>query len=102
MSIEKLNSPELSSFSHILSHATKVPGLIFLSGQTPTDKTGKVVEGGIKEHTVSRSLQIAAGSWLFAGSMHFEPRSCLDRGWLFVGEGGQGSQFQPVNDLDLR
>ena len=30
----------------------KVPGLIFLSGQTPTDKTGKVVEGGIKEHTV--------------------------------------------------
>ncbi|KAJ6509503.1 Endoribonuclease L-PSP [Mycena vitilis] len=67
MSIEKLNSPELSQFSHILSHATKVPGLIFLSGQTPTDKTGKVVEGGIKEHTAQcisnlGSVLAAAGS----------------------------------------
>ncbi|KAJ7225544.1 Endoribonuclease L-PSP [Mycena pura] len=51
MSIEKINTPELAQFSHILSHATKVPGLIFLSGQTPTDKTGKVVPGGVAEHT---------------------------------------------------
>ncbi|KAJ7900313.1 Endoribonuclease L-PSP [Mycena olivaceomarginata] len=72
MSIEKLNSPELSQFSHILSHATKVPGLIFLSGQTPTDATGKVVEGGIKEHTASlaqcisnlgKVLAAAGSSW---------------------------------------
>ncbi|KAF7339496.1 Endoribonuclease L-PSP [Mycena sanguinolenta] len=69
MSIEKLNSPELSSFSHILSHATKVPGLIFLSGQTPTDATGKVVEGGIKEHTaqcinnLGKVLTAAGSSW---------------------------------------
>lgn len=34
------------------AHATKVPGLIFLSGQTPVGSDGKVVEGGIKEHTV--------------------------------------------------
>ncbi|KAJ7125609.1 Endoribonuclease L-PSP [Mycena crocata] len=67
--IEKLNSPELSQFSHILSHATKVPGLIFLSGQTPTDKTGKVVEGGIQEHTaqcinnLGAVLKAAGSSW---------------------------------------
>lgn len=34
------------------AHATKVPGLIFLSGQTPITKFGKLAEGGIKEHTV--------------------------------------------------
>ena len=31
----------------------KVPGLIFLSGQVPVDKSGKIVDGGIQEHTVS-------------------------------------------------
>lgn len=36
-----------------IAHATKVPGLIFLSGQTPLNKNGRLVEGGIKEHTVS-------------------------------------------------
>ncbi|KAF7310882.1 Endoribonuclease L-PSP [Mycena chlorophos] len=67
--MEKLNSPELSQFSHILSHAVKVPGLIFLSGQTPTDSTGKVVEGGIKEHTaqcinnLGKVLEAAGSSW---------------------------------------
>lgn len=34
------------------AHATKVPGLIFLSGQVPVDKDGKLVEGGIEEYTV--------------------------------------------------
>ncbi|KAJ7169850.1 Endoribonuclease L-PSP [Mycena filopes] len=68
MSIEKINSPELPSFSHILSHATKVPGLIFLSGQTPTEN-GKVVAGGIKEHTaqcisnLGKVLAAAGSSW---------------------------------------
>jgi enamine deaminase RidA (YjgF/YER057c/UK114 family) len=47
-SIEKINSPENSQFTHILSHATKVPGLIFLSGATPVGKDGKVVEGNIR------------------------------------------------------
>lgn len=46
--IEKINSTENPTFPHILSHATKVPGLIFLSGQTPVGKDGKVVGGGIK------------------------------------------------------
>jgi len=34
------------------AHATKVPGLVFLSGQVPVDKSGKIVDGGIREHTV--------------------------------------------------
>lgn len=34
------------------AHAVKVPGLIFLSGQVPADKSGKIVDGGIQEHTV--------------------------------------------------
>lgn len=34
------------------AHAAKVPGLIFLSGQTPVNAEGILVEGGIKEHTV--------------------------------------------------
>jgi enamine deaminase RidA (YjgF/YER057c/UK114 family) len=46
--IEKINTTENPQFTHILSHATKVPGLIFLSGSTPVGKDGKVVEGGIK------------------------------------------------------
>ena len=50
-------SPILALTSIILigngsAHATKVPGLIFLSGQVPVDKSGKIVDGGIQEHTV--------------------------------------------------
>jgi len=69
MSIEKINSSENANYSHILSHATKVPGLIFLSGQVPADKTGKIVEGGIKEHTaqciknLGNVLTAAGSSW---------------------------------------
>ncbi|KAI0076066.1 Endoribonuclease L-PSP [Panus rudis PR-1116 ss-1] len=67
--VEKVNAPENPKFPHILSHATKVPGLIFLSGQTPVDGTGKVVEGGIKEHTeqclnnLGNVLRAAGSSW---------------------------------------
>lgn len=43
-------------FKPLLAHATKVPGLIFLSGQTPVDIQGVVVPGGIKEHTVRDKL----------------------------------------------
>ncbi|KAK2461940.1 hypothetical protein APHAL10511_006403 [Amanita phalloides] len=66
---EPVNSSEISTFKHILSHATKVPGLIFLSGQTPIDITGKVVAGGIKEHTtqciknLGHVLEAAGSSW---------------------------------------
>ncbi|KAJ1311899.1 hypothetical protein OPQ81_010359 [Rhizoctonia solani] len=54
---------------HILSHATKIPGLIFLSGQTPVDVNGTVVPGGIKEHTaqciknLGNVLEAAGSSW---------------------------------------
>ncbi|PFH54445.1 hypothetical protein AMATHDRAFT_134881 [Amanita thiersii Skay4041] len=69
MSVERINSSENPSFTHILSHATKVPGLIFLSGQVPVDKNGKLVEGGIKEHTaqcianLGNVLKAAGSSW---------------------------------------
>lgn len=45
-------SPRLLVDTPHIAHATKVPGLIFLSGQTPVGSDGKVVEGGIQEHTV--------------------------------------------------
>ncbi|KIL70862.1 hypothetical protein M378DRAFT_495888 [Amanita muscaria Koide BX008] len=69
MSVEKINSTENRTLTNILSHATKVPGLIFLSGQVPVDITGKVVEGGIKEHTaqciknLGNVLKAAGSSW---------------------------------------
>ncbi|KAG8685931.1 hypothetical protein FRC09_014458 [Ceratobasidium sp. 395] len=51
--VQALNTLKNGQHTHILSHAVKIPGLIFLSGQTPVDKSGVVVEGGIKEHTVA-------------------------------------------------
>ncbi|KAF9040585.1 Endoribonuclease L-PSP/chorismate mutase-like protein [Panaeolus papilionaceus] len=69
MSVEKINSEKNPNFSHILSHATKVPGLIFLSGQVPVNNEGEVVAGGIKEHTVQcianlgNVLEASGSSW---------------------------------------
>ncbi|RDB24142.1 hypothetical protein Hypma_008808 [Hypsizygus marmoreus] len=69
MSIEKINSPKNPAVPHILSHATKIPGLIFVSGQTPVDKEGVVIEGGIQEHTaqclsnIGNVLEAAGSSW---------------------------------------
>jgi len=68
-SIEKINSEENGQHPHILSHAVKIPGLIFVSGQTPVNKEGVVVPGGIKEHTaqcinnVGNVLRAAGSSW---------------------------------------
>ena len=70
--VEKINSDKNGQHKHILckyyisqhdcafvdlprsytAHATKVPGLIFLSGQTPVASNGQVIPGGIKEHVV--------------------------------------------------
>jgi reactive intermediate/imine deaminase len=69
MSLEKINTEALPKHTHILSHATKVPGLIFLSGQTPVGSDGKVVEGGIQEHTaqcinnLGEVLKASGSSW---------------------------------------
>ncbi|KAJ7597006.1 Endoribonuclease L-PSP [Mycena floridula] len=69
MSVEKINCTELLKYEHILSHATKVPGLVFCSGQTPIGSDGKVVEGGIQEHTaqcianLGNVLAAAGSSW---------------------------------------
>ncbi|KAG9093083.1 hypothetical protein FRC06_011682 [Ceratobasidium sp. 370] len=68
-SIQALNTSQNRQYTNILSHAVKIPGLIFLSGQTPIDQTGKVVEGGIQEHTaqciknLGNVLEEAGSSW---------------------------------------
>ncbi|KAA1471526.1 Endoribonuclease L-PSP [Dentipellis sp. KUC8613] len=67
--VEKINSAENPTHPHILSHAVKVPGLIFLSGQTPVDRSGQLVPGGVKEHTaqcisnLGDVLKAAGSSW---------------------------------------
>ncbi|KAF4623563.1 hypothetical protein D9613_001777 [Agrocybe pediades] len=69
MSVEKINSNEIPQFNHILSHATKVPGLIFVSGQVPIGKDGALVPGGIQEHAaqciknIGSVLEAAGSSW---------------------------------------
>ncbi|KNZ79018.1 Protein mmf2, mitochondrial [Termitomyces sp. J132] len=52
-----------------VAHATKIPGLIFVSGQVPVDSEGIVVPGGIQEHTaqcisnLGNVLEVAGSSW---------------------------------------
>ncbi|KAF8922587.1 Endoribonuclease L-PSP [Mucidula mucida] len=64
MSVERINSEKNNQFTRILC-----AGLIFLSGQTPVDGTGKLVEGGIKEHTaqclnnLGNVLEASGSSW---------------------------------------
>ncbi|KAG1801658.1 Endoribonuclease L-PSP [Suillus plorans] len=43
MSVQKINSPE-RPLAPMYSHAVKIPGLIFCSGQTPVDSTGNVAQ----------------------------------------------------------
>ncbi|KAG6840816.1 hypothetical protein C0991_004107 [Blastosporella zonata] len=84
--IEKINSSKNKAVPHILcelwtlllfkvvfdkfeAHATKIPGLIFVSGQVPIDSEGVVVPGGIQEHTaqcisnLGNVLDAAGSSW---------------------------------------
>jgi len=61
---EKINVSS-QAVKPIYSHAVKVPGLVFLSGQTPVDKDGKVVPGGVQEHTaqcISRLTEVLTGA----------------------------------------
>ncbi|KAF8597779.1 Endoribonuclease L-PSP [Ceratobasidium sp. AG-I] len=68
-SVQAINTAKNPQHTHVLSHATKIPGLIFLSGQVPMDKSGAIVEGGIKEHTaqciknLGNVLEEAGSSW---------------------------------------
>lgn len=68
MSVEKGNAPLLFPRSDIYSHYAKAGGLLFLSGQVPMDSTGKLVAGGIVEHTeqcidnIEQVLQAAGSS----------------------------------------
>lgn len=39
----------------IFPHAVKAAGLVFVSGSIALDENNKMVEGGIKEHTVYQS-----------------------------------------------
>ncbi|KAF9237327.1 Endoribonuclease L-PSP [Melanogaster broomeanus] len=67
-SVQKINSSERPQRS-IYSHAVKVPGLIFLSGQVPVDKEGKPVPGDIQDHTrqclnnLTDVLNAAGSTW---------------------------------------
>jgi len=69
MSVERITAPDTASLPNVLSHASKVPGLIFLSGQTPVDKDGRLVPGGIQEHTaqcienLGKVLRAAGSTW---------------------------------------
>jgi len=67
-SIQKINSTERPQLP-LYSHAVKVSGLIFLSGQVPVDKAGKPVPGDIQAHTrqclsnLTDVLNAAESSW---------------------------------------
>ncbi|KAF9650055.1 Endoribonuclease L-PSP [Thelephora ganbajun] len=67
--VQHITAESRPKHANILSHATKVPGLIFLSGQVPVDKSGKIVDGGIQEHTaqcisnLGEVLEAAGSSW---------------------------------------
>ncbi|KAF9241642.1 Endoribonuclease L-PSP [Melanogaster broomeanus] len=65
--VEKLNSPERPK--QLYSHAVKVPGLIFISGQCPVDKEGNNVPGEIEVtfkqciDNITDVLNAAGSSW---------------------------------------
>lgn len=78
------------------AHATKVPGLIFLSGQVPTDITGQVVPGGIQEHTVGGFIEFLDGMFIASaqsGQMHKKSGERLRGCGLLLGKGGQSERL---------
>ena len=55
MSSEKtpVNAPGVANpLPGVIPHAVKAGGLVFVSGSIGMDETNKVIEGGIREHTV--------------------------------------------------
>ena len=73
----------------------KVPGLIFLSGQVPVDESGKIVDGGIQEHTVRLRYVLHAEVYGLiggVGEMHLQPRRSLGSGRIVMGEGRQSQR----------
>ncbi|KAG2159824.1 Endoribonuclease L-PSP [Suillus bovinus] len=65
MSVQKINSQE-RPLAPMYSHAVKIPGLVFCSGQIPADSTGNVVPGDIKVQCLSNLsdvLKTAGSSW---------------------------------------
>ena len=50
-------SPKVANpLPDIFPHAVKAGGLVFVSGSIGLDENSKMVEGGIKEHTVALAL----------------------------------------------
>lgn len=45
-------------FPCLTAHATKIPGLVFVSGQTPIDGAGNLVQGSIQDKTVGLLLML--------------------------------------------
>lgn len=80
----------------MIAHAVKVPGLIFLSGQTPVNKEGKVVDGGIAEHTVGSPLHILCSFTnepnVTTGPVHQELDQRVECCRLFLGKGSQSQR----------
>ncbi|TEB35086.1 hypothetical protein FA13DRAFT_1728886 [Coprinellus micaceus] len=56
-------------FPCLTAHATKIPGLVFVSGQTPIDGAGNLVQGSIQDKTeavlknVGNVLKAAGTAW---------------------------------------
>ncbi|KAF5313970.1 hypothetical protein D9611_006779 [Ephemerocybe angulata] len=69
MSVQHINSEENPTVAHILSHATKIPGLVFVSGQVPIDGAGNLVQGSIGDKTeaclknVGNVLKASGTTW---------------------------------------
>ncbi|OJA18137.1 hypothetical protein AZE42_05338 [Rhizopogon vesiculosus] len=63
--VQKINSPDRPVVP-MYSHAVKIPGLVFITGQMPIDTAGNVVPGDIKAQCISNLtdvLKAAGSSW---------------------------------------
>ncbi|KAJ3507761.1 hypothetical protein NMY22_g16829 [Coprinellus aureogranulatus] len=72
MSVERINSEENAQFSHILSHATKIPGLVFVSGQVPNDVSGNLIQGNIQDKTTQEAVLNNIGNVLKAAGTSWD------------------------------
>ncbi|CAE6473678.1 unnamed protein product, partial [Rhizoctonia solani] len=84
-------------FFFTVAHATKIPGLIFLSGQTPVDVNGSVVPGGIKEHTLRGHLGNVNGSVVPGGIKEHTAQCINNLGNVLEAAGSSWEKVVKVN-----
>jgi hypothetical protein len=77
---------------HILSPAVRLGDTLYLSGQTPIDATGKVVDGGIEEMTEYVQRLSAHSSASELQTVHPKPGEGSSPQWGETGRCGQGRQ----------